>query len=75
MPAVGFNTTQNKYAKILNAAAFCNDLKLSKLAGLPPEFTEAQQIFIEQTKNYEYNSEHDDAPDAAASLISYIRGL
>lgn len=75
MPAVGFNTTMNKYAKIMNAAAFSQDLKLAKILGLPAEFTEAQQIFIEQVKNYEYNVEHDDAPDSVASLISYVRGL
>lgn len=75
IPAVGFNTTMNKHAKIMNAAAFTQDLKLAKLDGLPAEFTEAQQIFIEQVKNYEYNVEHDDAPDSVASLISYVRGL
>lgn len=75
MPCVGCNTTMNKYTKILNSAAFSPDLKLSRLNGLPPELARAQKIFIEQTKNYEYNSKHDDAPDAIASLIVYIRGL
>lgn len=74
-PCVGYNTTQNKYAKIMNAATFKDDLKLSQLKDMPPEFLQAQKIFIEQFHNFEYNVEHDDAPDAAASLISYIRGL
>ena len=75
MPCVGYNTTMNKYTKILNSAAFSPDLKLSRLNGLPPELARAQKIFIEQTKNYEYNYKHDDAPDAVSSLIVYIRGL
>lgn len=73
-PCVGFNTTQNKHAKIMNAATLRDDIRLARLPNLKPEYLEAQKIFIEQTKNYEYNAEHDDAPDALASLISYIRG-
>lgn len=75
MPCVGFNTTMNKHTKILNSAAFSPDLKLSRLSGLPPALMQAQKIFVEQTKNYEYNSKHDDAPDSVASLICYVRGL
>lgn len=73
-PCVGFNTTQNKHSKIMNAATLRDDIRLARIPNLKPEYLEAQKIFIEQTKNYEYNVEHDDAPDALASLISYIRG-
>jgi hypothetical protein len=36
------------------------------------EITQANQIFIDQTKSYEYRSVFDDAPDAVAGLIKYL---
>lgn len=75
MPCLGYTTTLNKHTKIINSAAFTPDLKLTRLKNAPAELIKANDIFIEQTKNYEYNSKHDDAPDSVASLISYVRGL
>lgn len=75
LACVGYNTTQPKHAKILNAATLKEDIKLSRPVGLSPELTRANQLFIDQVVNYEYNSKHDDGPDALASLIKYIRGL
>lgn len=74
-PCQGFNTTMEKHKKILNASTFVNDLKLAIVKDMPANFLQANKIFIDQVKNYEYSSKYDDAPDAAASLIAYVRGL
>lgn len=36
------------------------------------EILQANQIFIDQTKNYEYRAKFDDSPDAVAGLIKYL---
>ena len=70
VPAVGRNTTTKKFNRIMNAAAYVNDIKLFEMKAGKPELIAANKAFIEQVKNFEYNVEHDDAPDAlAGSLI------
>lgn len=76
LPCEGYNSTEPKHERIINMATFCDDLRLFRVdGGIRSDIIEANQIFIEQTKNYEYNAEHDDAPDACAGLINYVRGL
>ena len=65
----------NKHARILNAATFKEHIKLAQF--LPPElsapaFREAQQAFNDMVLDYEYIAEHDDAPDALASLMEFL---
>ncbi len=65
----------NKHGRILNAATFKGHIKLAQY--LPPQlstpgFREAQQAFNNMVVDYEYKAEHDDAPDALASLMQFI---
>lgn len=71
---VGFNTTINKHSKIMNMASFKGDFALCRVYE-GGEIGQANDLFIDNFKNWEYNAEHDDAADAAASLINYMRGL
>ena len=62
-------------ARILNAATFKGHIKLAQY--LPPDlstpsFREAQQAFNNMVADYEYKAEHDDAPDALASLMQFL---
>lgn len=76
LPCEGYNSTEHKHERIINMSTFCDDLRLYRASGnVRSDIIEANNIFIEQTKNYEYNAEHDDAPDACAGLINYVRGL
>lgn len=65
----------NKHARILNAATFKGHIKLAQY--LPPQlssstFRQAQQAFNDMVLDYEYKAEHDDAPDALASLMQFL---
>lgn len=71
----GWKSTTNKHARIMNAAAYRQILKLCTF--LPPDlntpaFKEAQTAFNNMVVDYEYKAEHDDAPDALANLLMYI---
>ena len=71
----GWKSTTNKHARIMNAAAYRQSLKLCTFLppGLnTPAFKEAQTAFNDMVVNYEYKAEHDDAPDALANLLMYI---
>lgn len=69
---IGYNTTQNKYSKIINMSTYKGDFALARVYG---DLGQANDVFIDNFKKWEYNCEHDDAADAAASLIKYLRGL
>lgn len=65
----------NKHGRILNAATFKGHIKLAQY--LPPQlstpgFREAQLAFNNMVVDYEYKAEHDDAPDALASLMQFL---
>ena len=72
IPAVGRNTTSNKHARIMNIASYVNDLELFEQKTGSGALINANQIFIEQVKNYEYNAEHDDAPDSMAGVAIFM---
>lgn len=90
-PCEGYNSSDNKHSRIINAAFFSEHILLHKaefdtMPELrdPPEtflknqelflsqILQANQIFIDQTKNYEYRAKNDDAPDSLAGLIRYL---
>ena len=72
-PCVGLNTTEHKHTKIINCAFFSEHIKLQKIEGnFDSQVLQANQIFIEQVKNYEYRAKHDDSPDATAGLMKYL---
>ena len=57
----------------MNAAAYVNDIKLFEMKDGKPELIAANKAFIEQVKNFEYNVEHDDAPDADEGAIYILQ--
>lgn len=70
---VGINSTDNKHRRIINCAFFADYINLHQVFGdFPDEILQANQIFIEQTMNYEYKASYDDSPDALAGLIGYL---
>jgi len=70
---VGKNSTENKHRRIINAAFFSEHIKLHEVAeGFDLEIMEANQIFMQQVKDYEYRVKFDDAPDAVAGLSEYL---
>lgn len=70
---VGKNSTENKHRRIINSAFFADYIKLQKIeTGFDSEILQANQIFNEQVKNYEYRSKYDDSPDSLAGLIEYL---
>lgn len=72
IPTVGRNTTTNKHARIMNIASYVEDLRLFEQTTGSPDLIQANQIFIDQVKNYEYNAEHDDAPDSMAGVAIFM---
>ena len=72
IPAVGRNTTTNKHQRIMNVASYVNDILLYEQQTGNPELIRANKIFVEQIKNYEYNAEHDDAPDSLAGVAIFM---
>ncbi len=65
----------NKHGRILNAATFKGHIKLAQYVPPPlntPAFRQAQQAFNSMVVDYEYKAEHDDAPDALASLMQFL---
>ena len=56
----------------MNIASYVNDLKLFEMSEGSPELIQGNQIFIDQVKNYEYNVEHDDAPDSMAGVAIFM---
>lgn len=72
IPAVGRNTTTNKHSRIMNLGAYVESIKLHKVSGMSAELLRANDIFIDQVKSYEYNVEHDDAPDSMAGVAIFM---
>ena len=72
IPTVGRNTTTNKHSRIMNIASYVNDIKLYEMTNGEGELIRANQIYIDQVKNYEYNVEHDDAPDSLAGVAIFM---
>lgn len=71
----GWKSANNKHARIMNAAMYRDNIRLCNT--LPPllkrpAFQNAQKAFNDMVLEYEYNAEHDDAPDALANLMMYI---
>lgn len=69
---MGKNHTGNKHARIMNMASFVDAIKLTKVTDVPPAFIQANELFIERVKKYEYNIKQDDPPDAMAGLCGLI---
>lgn len=72
IPTVGRNTTTNKHQRIMNIASYVNDIKLFEMNEGDPALIQGNKIFIDQVKNYEYNAEHDDAPDSLAGVAIFM---
>lgn len=72
IPTVGRNTTTNKHQRIMNIASYVKDIKLYQMTEGEPSLLQGNQIFIDQVKNYEYNAEHDDAPDSLAGVAIFM---
>ena len=58
----------------MNLASYVADIQLFEMTKGDPALIQANKIFIDQVKNYEYNAEHDDAPDSMAG-VSIFMGL
>lgn len=72
-PCVGKNSTENKHRRIINAAFFVEHMLFNKVKeNFSLEILQANEIFINQVKDYEYRVKHDDAPDATAGLMEYL---
>lgn len=73
---VGKNHTGNKHARIMACASFSQSIKLTDCTqinkALPPELIQANQVFIDRVRKYEYNVKQDDPPDAMAGLFGFI---
>lgn len=69
---MGKNHTGNKHSRIMNMASFVDAIKLTKAGDVPPAFIQANELFIERVKKYEYNVKQDDPPDAMAGLCGLI---
>lgn len=69
---MGKNHTGNKHARIMNMASFVDAIKLTKVTDVPPALIQANELFIERVKKYEYNIKQDDPPDAMAGLCGLI---
>jgi hypothetical protein len=70
---VGKNSTENKHRRIINCAFFSDHIKLHEIGeGFNSEIMQANQIFMQQVKDYEYRVKFDDSPDALAGLSEYL---
>lgn len=72
IPACGHNSTKKKHERIMNTAQFVDDIKLCRFTQGVPELLQGNKIFVDLVKNYEYNCEHDDPPDALAGLTVFM---
>lgn len=78
VPCTPVNTTENKHHKIIGFADQVANMALTKLdsrSGMDGTYLEANQLFIENVKNYTYGIKHDDGIDAMVSLIKEGFGL
>lgn len=72
IPTIGRNTTSNKHARIMNIASYVRDIKLFEMTSGSGALLQGNKKYIEQIKNYEYNAEHDDAPDSLAGVAIFM---
>ena len=72
IPTIGRNTTSNKHARIMNIASYVSDIKLFEMTSGSGALLQGNEKYIEQIKNYEYNAEHDDAPDSLAGVAIFM---
>lgn len=68
----GINHTKEKHGRIMNCASFVDAIKLVELNDLPPALIQANKLFIEKVRKYEYNCKQDDPPDAMAGLCGFL---
>lgn len=72
MPCTEINTTMNKHQKIISLADQVPNMALTRLTekdGLDGRYLEANEIFIQNVKDYSYDAKHDDGIDSLVSLI------
>lgn len=109
IPCEGYNSSDNKHSRIINAAFFSDHILLQKMDEISSDYLDsrissvqhlfleihqkdqqrlvgfyqdqnkfiseilqANKIFIDQTKDYEYRASFDDSPDSLAGLIRYL---
>lgn len=72
MPTQGYTAKGNKHGRIMRMALHRDNIKLSKISSLPAELRTANEKYIELVRQYEYNTEHDDPPDALSSLLEKV---
>lgn len=72
MPTQGYTERGNKHGRIMRMALHRENIKLSMINDLPPDLKQANEKYIELVKQYEYNTEHDDPPDALSSLLEKV---
>jgi hypothetical protein len=70
---VGKNSIENKHRRIINCAFFAAYIKMQEIeSGFDSDLLQANQIFMQQVREYEYGAKNDDAPDSAAGLMEYL---
>lgn len=75
---VAVTTTQNKHQKIISVADQVPYMALTQLKasdGFGGRLLEANQLFIENVKEYTYDAKHDDGIDSMVSLIKEGFGI
>lgn len=65
-------TDTNKHKRIMAYATYLNDYMYYEASEIPSKYLQANKKYLAQVKNYEYNSENDDAPDASALLVEKL---
>jgi hypothetical protein len=60
---VAITSSGHKHSRIMAAGIFADSIYLCKTS---------DRIYIDQVIQYEYNAQHDDAPDSLASLMTWI---
>jgi hypothetical protein len=71
-PCVGINSTENKHSRIINCAFFAEHIRLQEVVDFDSEILQANQVFNQQVRDYEYRVKYDDAPDSLAGLMQYL---
>lgn len=72
MPTQGYTERGNKHGRIMRMALHRENIKLTKISGMSPDLQQANEKYIELVRQYEYNTEHDDPPDALSSLLEKV---
>lgn len=72
MTTIGYTERGDKHGRIMRMAIHRDSIKLTRVKDLPPDLREANNKSIELVKQYEYNTEYDDPPDALSSLMEKV---